>query len=130
DSEDREDRRPVAGGALPGGLQRPAQGRHGAPVHQRPHGERRRRLPLRWLPDPAVLGRHEVRVRLGLAVVHRGRRQRGRDVEVRPLAVHEAHRGALRHLRRPPRARLRRRPPGPRRPALLHQRRGAGGRGL
>ena len=51
-------------------------------------------------------------------------------VELRPdnSLFMRADRGRLQELRRPPRARLRRRPRRPRRPALLHQRLRAGAR--
>nr|WP_284287283.1 peptide-methionine (R)-S-oxide reductase [Angustibacter aerolatus] len=67
--------------------------------------------------------RHQVRVALRVAVVLRPRGGQGR-VHRGPLVRQRAHRGALRHLRLAPRARLLRRGlPDADRPALLHQQR-------
>ena len=63
----------------------------------------------------------EIRLRLGLAQLHRAggaQQRRGRD---RREPRHGPHRGALQPLRRAPRARLSRRPARGGRAALLHQ---------
>ena len=91
-------------------------------VHRRVLGlPRRRHLRVRLLRRAAVLVGHEVRVR------HRAGRassSRSTDEAVeerdRHQPRHGPHRGALRELRRPPRARVPRRPPADR-AALLHE---------
>ena len=107
-----------------------AQEGHRARVHRRLLGrEGRRHVPLRRLRPGAVQLRHQVRLRHRVAqLLGPGRRRQGRDA-ARQQPVDAAHRGRLCALRRPPGARLRRRPE-PDRAALLHQllRAGAGPR--
>ncbi|CAA9483993.1 MAG: Peptide-methionine (R)-S-oxide reductase MsrB, partial [uncultured Solirubrobacteraceae bacterium] len=117
-----EDRAGVAGAADPGAVRGPAQARDRAGLHGPVLGRQGgRRLPVRGLWRRALLLRHEVRLRDGMAELHGpdGRRER-RDPDG-PLAVHEAHGGRLQELRRAPRPRLRRRPARRRRQAVLHQ---------
>jgi len=64
--------------------------------------------PLRGLLQRAVPLRRQVRLRHGLAELHRARGRAGESSCVRTTAVfHEAHRGAVPHLRLAPWARLR-----------------------
>ena len=58
--------------------------------------------------------------RLGVAELHRGDGSGEGHAEARPFARHGPHRGRLRHLRRPPRPRLSRRP-RPDRRSVLHE---------
>ncbi|CAA9422941.1 MAG: Peptide-methionine (R)-S-oxide reductase MsrB, partial [uncultured Quadrisphaera sp.] len=118
-----QDRRAVARAADPRGVPGAPPGRHRAGVEGRVHRHRDRgRLHLPGVLGGAVHLDREVPQQLRLALVLRpvGRRRRGADH--RHVDGHEARRGALRHLRLPPRARLRGRGlPHPHRPALLHQ---------
>jgi hypothetical protein len=63
---------------------------------------------LHWLRSAAVLIRHKIRERDRLAKLLPTACRRGRDDE-RPFLSDEPHRGALRPMRRTPRARFRRR---------------------
>ena len=65
---------------------------------------RRRHLPLRRLRRRAVRLRHQVRVGLGLAELHRAQGRRGGRGRATTLARDDPHRGRLQALRRPPRA--------------------------
>ena len=69
-------------------------------------------VPLRLLRRRAVLLRHQVRLRHRLAELHRAGQPRARRAAPRQQPLHAAHRGRLQALRRPPRARLRRRARG------------------
>ena len=80
-----------------------------------------RHLPLCRLRRGAVRLRHQVRVGLGLAELHRAQGGRGRRGQARRLARDDPHGGRLQALRRPPRARVRGRPARSRGPALLHE---------
>ena len=69
-----------------------------------------RRLPLRGLLGGAVQRRHQVRLGHRLAELHRAGGRRGGRAASRQQPVHAPHRGAVPHLRRASRPRLRRRP--------------------
>ncbi|CAA9385019.1 MAG: Peptide-methionine (R)-S-oxide reductase MsrB, partial [uncultured Pseudonocardia sp.] len=121
--EGRQVRRGVARAAHARRVPGAAPGGHRAALHRRVHRhEDRRGLLLPRVRHGAVPQRDEVRLALRLAVVpHPARRRRG-DRAQRLVDGREAHRGPVRHLPQPPRARLRGRGlRHPHRPPLLHQ---------
>ena len=113
----------------PGAVRHPAPWRHRARLHGQVLGRpRRRRLPLRRLRRRALQLRDQVRLRLGLAELHRADVRRRRRDPRGPLPLHDPHRGRVQALRWAPRPRLRRRAGRRGRPALLHQQLLAGSR--
>jgi apolipoprotein N-acyltransferase len=104
-----EDRRAVARGARPGGVPGAAQGGHGTAVEREVRRDQGRgRLPLPGLPGRAVPQRDQVRLALRLALVLRAARRGPGGVRRGPCPRYAPGGGALRPVRLPPRARLRR----------------------
>ncbi|CAA9501751.1 MAG: Peptide-methionine (R)-S-oxide reductase MsrB, partial [uncultured Solirubrobacteraceae bacterium] len=117
-----QDRRGVARRADAGAVRGPPRGGHRARVH-RPLLERARGrdLPLCRLRRRAVLVANQVRLRHGLAELHRAGRGRGCRDARRQLLRDGPHRGGVPQLRRPPGSRLPGRAARSGRAALLHQ---------
>src|SRR3954447_26682281 len=119
--EGEQDRAGVAQGPQPRAVRGAAPGGNRGPVHgPLRRREVRRHLPLRRLRQRALQLGDEVRVRHGLAELHRADRPRERDPRDRHEPRHGPHRGQVRALRLAPRTRLRRRAGAGRR-ALLHE---------
>src|SRR5215210_6679439 len=119
---DREDRRAVAGRAVPGGVPGAPSGGDRAALHRElQRHQDRGRLPLQGVWQRAVPQPDEVRLALRLAVVLPAERVRRGGADRGRLTRDAAHGGPLPTLRFASRARLRRRPPDADGGPLLHQ---------
>ncbi len=109
--EDRAHRGAVASSASPRAVPGAAQGRDGASVEGRAAQRTWTTAPSPVRPRPRALRLlDQVRVRVRWPSFWQGARPGPRGAHRGPLALHGAHRGALRPLRLAPRPRVRRRP--------------------